>query len=291
MKASFLTIKFIPKILSLVYQFFLGKYIERKYIMPMYIQADAEYKSRNSVGQHWIRTSQDLEISIQMSTRFCENPSKIAIRNNSETIFEKVVLLVEAEGYFDGCLKNEYYTAEKRLVFTNVCTSPRIKDLTDIPPIDFWILDNGNVIFSYQNLYISIVAIKKKGQSETIQHKQKILSCCQSNYLDDLLKDNWQEKAGRYYNIGYINRAKLDLKTKIWSDFNPPPRFVTSQEYSKINIFLRKYWKLSKLLNDIRCYLLLQDKLISARFWILVMLGRNSEDENGYLKFEKYYLF
>ena len=291
MEIGSLIVRFIPGILSFVYQFFIGKYIERKYIITMYNKAHADYTSRIAVGQHWISIYQDLEVSFQMSTRFCENPSKIAIRNNSQTIFEEVVLLVEAEGYFDGGFKNEYYTAQQTLLFRNVGFSPTIKFLTDIPPIDFWTLDNGNVIFSYEDFSICLVSVTERGQTEIIRHKNKLFSCCKSNYLDDLSKRNWQEKAGRYYNIAYINEAKLDLSERIDSDLNPPSTLVTMEEYLKINVFLRKYWEFSRFLNNIRCYCLLQDKLISARFWILLMLGRHSEDEDGRLKFDRYSLF
>jgi hypothetical protein len=117
MTSSFPLVRFIPNILSFVYQFFLDKYINRKYILPMYNKSHADYTSRTSIGQYWVGTYQDLELFFQMSTRFCKQPSKIAIRNSSETIFEEVVLLVKAEEYFDGNFKNEYYTAQQKLVF------------------------------------------------------------------------------------------------------------------------------------------------------------------------------
>ena len=97
--------------------------------------------------------------------------------------------------------------------------------------------------------------------------------------------------SGKYYNIRYTNEAKLDLKKKIYGDLNPLHRFVTMEEYLSVNIFLRKYWELSSFLNRVRCNLLLQDRIISVRFWILVALGRHSEDEDGNLKFDNYTLF
>lgn len=285
------SIRLIPKGIGLIYQFFLGKYIDKKYIIPMYTKAHSEYQFRTSVGQYWIRIYQELEISFQMSTRFCESSSKIAIRSNSDRILEEIVLLVEAAGYFDGNFKDEYYTAQQMLVFHNVGFSPKIKSLPDIPPIDFWTLENGNVIFSYQDFSICIVSISQDGKSETIQHKEKMLYLYKSNYLDDLYKGNWQEKSGKYYNIEYINKAKLNLKMKIYGDLNPPPKLVTMEEYLQVNIFLRKYWEVSSFFNRIRCYLLLQDKIISVRFWILVALGRHSEDQDGHLKFDNYSFF
>jgi hypothetical protein len=161
MERSFLTVRFVTKIFSLIYQFFFKKFIDRKYIMLLYKRFHSKYRFRTSVGKYWIEIYQNLEISFQMSTCFCEIPSKIAIKNNSETILDKVVLLVEAEGYFDGNFKDEYYTAQQTLVFHNVSSSPKIKCLPDIPPIDFWTLENGNDIFSYHDFSVSIVSISQ----------------------------------------------------------------------------------------------------------------------------------
>ena len=258
--------------------------------MPLYKRAHAEYQFRTSIERSWIEIYEDIEVSFQMSTRFCESPSKVAIRNNSEIVLEEIVLQVEAEGYFNGNFKDEYYTAQQRLGFFNVDSNPKVKSLSDIPPIDFWTLENGNVIFSYQDFSISIISLYRDGKAKTIQRKKKLLPFFKSNYLDDLFKGHWQEKSGRYYNIEYINKAKLDLKMKIYSDLNPPPKLVAMKEYLQINMFLRKYWELSSYLNKIRCYLLLQDSLVSAHFWILVALGRHSEGQDGRLKFDSYSL-
>ena len=291
MVGSSIGIGFVPKILSGIYRFFLGGYIDRKYIKPLYEKSHSKHQLETGIGRSWIEIHKDLEVSFQMSTRFCKSPSKIAIRNNSKTVMEEIVLLIEAEGYFDGNFKDQYYTVEQRLVFSNVGYSPKVKSLADIPPIDFWTLENGNVIFSYQDFSISIVSIHRDGKTETIQQKKKLFSFCKSNFLDDLFKGNWQEKSGKYYNIGYINDAKRDLGMKIYCDLNPSPKFVTMEEYLSVNIFIRKYWELSSFLNRVRCNILLQNRIISARFWILVALGRYSEDEDGNLKFDNYSLF
>ena len=291
MVGSSISIGFVAKILSGIYRFFLGGYIDRKYIEPLYEKSHSKHQFETGIGRSWIKIHKDLEVSFQMSTRFCKSPSKIAIRNNSKTVLEEVVLVVEAEGYFDGNFKDEYYTAEQKLVFCNVDSSPKVKNLTDIPPIDFWTLENGNVIYSYQDFSITTASMRRDGKTEAIQQKKKLFSFCQSNFLNDLFKGNWQEKSGKYYNIRYINEAKQDLGIKIYGDLNPPPKFVTMKEYLSVNIFLRKYWELSSFLNRVRCNILLQNRIISVRFWILVALGRHSEDEDGNLKFDNYSLF
>jgi hypothetical protein len=86
MKANSLTIGLISRLLSFVSpQVFLGKYLERKYIIPMLNQAHTDYTYRTSVGQYWYRIYQNLEVSIQMSTRYSED-------ENGHLKFEKYSL-------------------------------------------------------------------------------------------------------------------------------------------------------------------------------------------------------
>jgi hypothetical protein len=56
-------------------------------------------------------------------------------------------------------------------------------------------------------------------------------------------------------------------------------------------MFLRAYWKICEKINEVRCYLLLQDKLFSARFWILYILDKHRINESGCLEFDQYSLF
>lgn len=285
MKGIFIPIRFIQPITNFLSQLFLRKYIkvfEEKYILPMYVQSHSNYKLKTYLGRYWHSISNNLEVSFQMSTRFCGEPSKIEIRNNSDKSVDKVIILVEAEGCFDGSFRNEYYTKEQELVFHNIGSSPKIKYLNDIPIIDFWVLGNGNTIFSYKDFSICNISVVESGIKKVIQNKNKIIFSCQSRYLEDLYENNWQEKNGEYFHIGYINEAKFAMKRRIWSDWNSPPIWTTKKKY---------FWKFWKTINDLHCKFLLQDKMISIRFWLLVILNRHREDSDGYLKFDQYSLF
>lgn len=99
---NFLPVQAFLRGIGLLYQFFLEKYIDRKYILPIYRQADSINRQRTSLGQSWIPIYEDLEVSFQMSTRFCEEPSKIAVRSNAKTSVDEIIICVEAAGYFDG---------------------------------------------------------------------------------------------------------------------------------------------------------------------------------------------
>lgn len=285
----------IPRIISSYCQSIFCKYIDRKYILPMYKKAHSVYRKKISFGKYsWIPVYKNLEISFQLSTRLCSEPSRIAIRNSQDDSISDVVLLVEAEGYFDDSLRDSNYTAQQNLKFENVnSNSTIIRKLSDIPPLDFWWVeeDDGGVIFSYQYLSITVISVTERNICQKIDKKIRITPFAQDRFLDDILKGNWREKSGRYFNVGYINQAKIDLREKIENDLKPPCTYITEVEYLKINMLLRAYWRICEKINEVRCYLLLQDKLISARFWILVMLNKHRINEHGYLEFEQYSLF
>lgn len=294
MEISSLLTRFTPKLLIPIYQFLVGKY-EEKYTSPMYDESHKKYKLKTSTGQFWFPIYGNLEVSFQMSPHFCKESSRIAIRNNSEEVLKQVTLFVETENRFDGIFKDEYDKGVQGLVFNDVGLGSQSCSI-DIPPIDCW-TDNGKVFFFYENIYVRIESVVKNENTEIIQYRNRIISFCKGQYLDDLSKGNWQEKNGKYFHIGYINDAKDHLKRKLFGDLNPPPVWLTreeEEEYSETNIVLRNYWKFcslaSGLTNSIRCYFLLQDKIISARFWILVTLKRHSEDADGRLKFDQYTL-
>jgi hypothetical protein len=283
----------IPKILSSYGKSIFCKYIDRKYILPMYEKAHSVYKKNISLGRSWIPVYKNLEISFQMSTRLCSEPSRIAIRNSQDDSISDVVLLVETEGYFDASFRDDNYVAQQKLTFEKVSSNPKIiKNLFDIPPLDFWwVEDDGGVIFSYQYLSITVISVTERNICQKIDKKIRITPFAQDRFLDDILKGNWREKSGRYFNVGHINQAKIDLREKIENDLKPPCNYITEVEYLKINMLLRAYWRICEKINEVRCYLLLQDKLISARFWILVMLNKHRINEHGYLEFEQYSLF
>jgi hypothetical protein len=284
----------IPRIISSYCQSIFCKYIDRKYILPMYKKAHSVYRKKISFGKYsWISVYKNLEISFQMSTRLCSEPSKIAIRNSQDDSISDVVLLVEAEGYFDDSLRDGNYTAQQNLKFENVnSNSTIIRKLSDIPPLDFWwIEDDSGVIFSYQYLSITVISVTERNICHKIDKKIRIIPFSQDRFLDDILKGNWREKSGRYFNIGSINQAKLDLKERISSDLAPSFTYLTEAEYLKINVFLRAYWKICEKINEARRYLLLQDKLISARFWILIILDQYRINEGGCIEFDQYSLY
>lgn len=162
-------VNFIHKALGYIYQFFLGGNSDKKPTIALGGDTHAEYQS--SVGRYWIEIYQDLEVSLQISTCLCESESKIAIRTISDKVFEVVEILVEAEGYFNESFRDERYTAQQRLVFHNVGLNPKIKSLYDIPAIELLNLENGDKIFSYEELSIFTVSLCQSETTEAIQHK------------------------------------------------------------------------------------------------------------------------
>lgn len=261
-------------------------YVEKTYIKPMYVKAHDKCV-RSAATQNWIAIDTDLEVFLQISTRLNKKSSKITIKNISGRTFEEVVLSVEVRGYFDEVLDDQNQLARQTVRFKDLDSRSQVEFLNEAFLIDFWPLDNGKIIFSYEGISICLVSVIQEGKLQIIDQKSELLSFHRSKYLHDAIEGNWEKKDGEYYNIAYINEAKRDLKEKIWSKLNPPPTFVIREEHFKVSILLRKYWKLESSLKELYCNFLLQEKLISARFWLLVMLNRDSEDENGRLRFDR----
>jgi hypothetical protein len=233
----------------------------KNFILEMYRESDSFYKNENRLGTNWWSISQDLELSFQFSTRYCNEPSKVAIRNKADNSIDKVVVHIEAERWEDGFHKDECYTREQELTFNSVNSIPKVNSLHNIPKVDLWISEDGKIIRSYENLSIRLISINE----EIINRKIGIHFLTHSQLLDDLYKGNWVEKSGKYYHIGYINVAKNNLKGRIWRDFS---------SNAPLQGFLKS--------------LLLQDKILSARFWLLIILKGYKIDDYGYLEFDEY---
>lgn len=285
-------LKVVATVSKFLYDSFFKKKFETEYVLPLYNQSNLKYRQENDLENIWTPIYKNLEVSLQMSTCYCEQPSQISIRNNGEDSIDKVTILVKAEGIFDGYFTDRYRTKRQEIEFDlRDSNSFNVEILYAVPPINFWTVENGNIIYSYETLSVSVVSIVTNNVCYELKSKPEIRSNSKGNFLDDVLKGNWIQKAGRYYNIRHINRAKRNLGEKIWSDLNPPPTWVSYEEFFRLNPFLKMYWKLCGLMNTILCYVLLQEKVLAARFWLFIMLNRQSVNKHGDLEFEHYSLF
>ncbi|BAZ46551.1 hypothetical protein NIES4102_35870 [Chondrocystis sp. NIES-4102] len=282
---------FLLNILRFIYKFFLKDYFSDKILMPLYNESHIDYLKRNCLGKNWISIHDDLEISLKISTCYCEEPSQISIRNNGSHLIEEVIILVRTQGNFNGYFKEQYHTNEQELKFYSLDSNPRDKNLSDIPRVDFWFTENEHIIYSFQSLSINVISVVKNNILSKINSEKKLIYCGHCIFLNDCLKGNWIEKQGLFYNISYINQGKQNLAMKIWLDFNPLPNYVTNEQYLKINILLRIYWKIQNYINTILCNILIYEKILTARFWILIMLNRHIINERQEIDFENYKLW
>jgi hypothetical protein len=209
------------------------KYINKKYVLPLYEKSDSMYKENSFLEHSWIPIYKNLEISLQMSTRFCDKPSRIAIRNSKDDSISEVILLIEAERCFDESFGDENYRVQKRLRFEKVSSNSRIIQNLDIPPLDFWWMGDNKFIFSYQDLSITVISVIEKDICQKIDKKIKNFSFAQHKFFDDVVEGNWKNISGRYYNIGYINHAKRALEERIIHDLKPSRDYIISTEYRK----------------------------------------------------------
>jgi hypothetical protein len=259
---------------------------------PLINMSHNNHKLKNYYRQYWIPIYEGIEISVRTSSQYSDGPSTIVIRNTSDTTIQKAKIFVEAEGCFEGLIRNEFYTRQDQIVFKDVTSDPKEKTLINVPQLDFWTHGDKH-IFSYKELYVRLESVVEDGSLVLIGNRVKVSNFEKSDYFNDLAKGNWLYKNEKYYNVAFINRAKLNLASRIESMFNPLPRIFTIpiKNYLAANLFTRSYWKIIDLARETLRYLLIREKIISLWFWTLVILERGSEDENGDLIFEKPFLF
>lgn len=223
------------------------------------------YREKVDLGNIWIPIYQDLEVSFRWSTCYCKEPSKIAFRSTNNSI-KQVKLCVQAEGCFDGNFRKKYHeTLQQEFTFQEVTTGMKSEYLR-LPKIDFWALENGNVIFSFEKLSMTVVSIAGEKIDKEI-NLTNALSYAKNTFLTDDARENWGEKAGRHYHIGKINDDKYRLKKRIYADY----------EYSSV------------FLKGLRRSLWLRNEVFAVHFWLLVILQKYNFNEDGELEFEQYF--
>lgn len=187
----------------------------------------------------------------------------------------------------------ENISSQQVITFRNIGKQPKFIGLPDIPPVKCWALDNGEIIRSYKKLSVNVFSIEQEGIRCRINKQKDFWTLAHSNYLDDVSKKNWQLKWVKYYHVGLINDAKIRLGEKLDALINPPVIWVTSDELIKLRRELKFYqrcysWFESLVVDTICvntiCFLIRQDKILSIIFWVYIIIGRYSIDDNGDLQ-------
>jgi hypothetical protein len=98
-----------------------------------------------------------------MSTCFCEKHSAISVVNKGSVLLDEIKIRIEVKGYFDGIFRNEYCTMEEEVTFGQLDFTARhskIKILPNIPRIQFWQSENGELMTSFQDINLVLVNYK-----------------------------------------------------------------------------------------------------------------------------------
>jgi hypothetical protein len=261
---------------------------QNKFIAPVYNQSHGCYINLHRMGQHWMSIGCELEVSFEFSNNFCKTPSRIAIRNLNNEKIDNATILLETRGCFDGCWNNILIEKQESLEFINLQSRNSIgwclsKNLLQIPPLEIWRLENGNVKFSYDDLKVKLLKITRQGIKKDVDIEMDAIWSIGGKLLTDIHRGNWEKRGSDYYHTGLINEAKYNLTMKIYRHFNPPPVYVRMAEYLQIDLPTRVYWNCKEYVTSNFCDLLMQEKIINIIFWYRIIICQYTINDDGYL--------
>jgi hypothetical protein len=260
-----------------------------RFVSPVYKQSNDKYILDTSIGQYWISIGCGLEVSFRFSNNFCNTPSKIAIRNLNSAKIDKITVLLETKGYFDGYYKSNLTEKQEFLEFFDLRSTAESnnisleKDLCQIPLLEVWRLQNGNIKLSYDDLSIKLLTVKTQGTEKTVDIEADVVWGVGGKLLTDIHRGNYEKRGVDFYHVGLINDAKEKLKMKIYCHFNPPPTYVSMATYLQVNLATRFYWSLRERLENFVCNLLTSEKIINLIFWYHIIISQCTIEDDGSL--------
>ena len=260
-----------------------------KFISPVYKQSNDKYILDTSIGQYWISIGCGLEASFQFSNNFCNTRSKIAVRNLNPSTIGKATILLETKGYFDGYCKSNLTEKQEVIDFFNLRptadsnNSPLEKDLLQIPMLEVWSLDNGNVKLAYDDLSIKLLIVEIQGLENKVEIEADVIWGVGGKLLTDICRGNYEKRGTDFCHVGLINDAKEKLRIKIYCHFNPPPIYASMIEYLKVNFATRFYWYLQERLKNFMCNILTSEIIINLIFWYQIIIGNCAIEDDGSL--------
>lgn len=263
-------------------RFLLGKLVEkidRKLFEEPYSESDAVHEAEHALGNWWLPLYENIELSLKMETPYSNKVplySEIAIRNVGEKPIDRIEVAVEVRDY-------RGFVREQPLMFTDLGTEPKCRNLTDIPLVECWALEDGSVLTSYDNLYVKVILIKQEGIEKKINKKREIYLTTHSQYVDDIFNKNWTRRWGRNYHTGLINLAKQRFGARIYGSLNRR-QWITLSEYKRLKLHQRLYIQIHSLITDAISFLITRDKILSLVFWFVLIIGQYRIDDDGNLQ-------
>jgi len=250
--------------------------IDRKLFEEHFSESDAVHEAKCALGNRLSPLYENLEFSLKMETPYSNKVSEIAIRNVGEKLIDRIEVAVEARDSY-GILR------EQHLIFTDLGTKPKGSNLSNIPLVECWALENGSVLTSYDEFYVKVISIEQEGIKRSINNKQKIYSTAPSQYINDIFRKNWIRRWEKNYHIGLINRAKQRFGEGIYGSLNRR-QYITLSEYKKLKLHQSLYIQIHSMITAVISFLITRDKILSFVFWSFLIVKQYRIDYDGNLQ-------
>jgi len=260
-------------------RFILGRLVEKidkKLFEEHFNESDAVYEAKRALGNWWLPLYENLKFSLKMETPFSNKVSEIAIRNFGEQLIDSIEIAVEVRDCY-GILR------EQHLMFTDLGTEPKGSNLSTIPLVECWALDDGSVLNSYNEFYLQVISIEQEGIKRSIRNRREIPLTAHSQYINDISKKNWSRKWGRNYHIGLINHAKQMFGGRIYGSLNRS-QWIPLSEYKKLKLHQRLYNQIHSLITATISFLITRDKILNFVFWSVLIVKQCRIDYEGNLQ-------
>ncbi len=230
--------------------------------LASYQVSHTEHLKRIQAGKSFDELGEFFEFDIHLECDHISNAtvptSFLILRNRSAQTFQRVELLVEADG---GYVKYQDFTT-----LIDVGETPLIVYLPRIPLKEVEIISHNRIVTSYKKVTVTLYI----RDSSVPEYQAKATSWPISPSFTELLNSSWDKKWGAVWNLDYIESCKTDLKHELQYHFVTRNRWPVSGESSSR---VYRLYKILRLLFGIPLFRMLSHEwVVSAMFWLPIFV-------------------
>lgn len=241
---------------------FLADKITKALFFASYQVSHQEHLKRSQAGKHFDELGEFFEFDIHLECDHVSNAtvptSFLILRNRSDKIFERVELLVEADG---GCVKYQDFAT-----LISVGETPVVVYLPRIPLKEIEITENNRIVMSYEKVNITLF-IRDKAVPE---ERARAVSWPISPTYTEFLNSSWDKKWGTVWNLDYIESCKTSLRHKLQFYLVTRNRWPVAGEPSSR---IYRSYKIFRLLLGMPLFRIVSHEwIVSALFWLPIFV-------------------
>jgi len=230
--------------------------------LAAYQVSHQEHLKRFQAGKHFDELGEFFEFDIHLECDHISNAtvptSFLILRNRSGQTFERVELLVEADG---GYVKYQDFTT-----LISVGETPLVVYLPRIPLKEIEFTSSNRIVTPYDKVTVTVLI----HDSAVPEHKAKATSWPINPTYTEFLNSSWDEKWGAVWNLDHIESCKTTLRHKLQFYLVTRNRWPVEGEPS--NRIYRMYKVLRLLLGMPLFRILSHEWIVATIFWLPIFV-------------------